>query len=90
MPYSFRAVSTSLAPDELFERIERSIDGLRPYIASHKGTVEVIDFDPAAGRLFVRMGGTCAGCSASSITLKHGIEQRLRAAVPEVLVVEAV
>jgi Fe-S cluster biogenesis protein NfuA len=83
-------VSTSSASDELFERIERSIDGLRPYIASHKGSVEVIDFDADAGRLSVRLGGTCMGCSASTVTLKHGIEQRLRSAVPEVLVVEAV
>ena len=26
-------------------RIEATIDTLRPYIASHKGQVEVVDFD---------------------------------------------
>lgn len=90
LPYSFRAVTLPAAPDDLFSRIERSIDEIRPYIASHKGSVEVIDFDAADGRLSLRLGGTCVGCSASSITLKHGIELRLKKSVPEVLVVEAV
>jgi Fe-S cluster biogenesis protein NfuA len=75
---------------ELLERIDRTIDEMRPYIASHKGSVEVVDFDVADGRLLVRFGGTCVGCSASSVTLKQGLEQRLRKAVPEVVAVEAV
>ena len=54
---------------ELLERIDRTIDEMRPYIASHKGSVEVVDFDVTDGRLLVRFGGTCVGCSASSVTL---------------------
>ncbi len=77
------------APD-MFERIESALDELRPYISSHKGTVEVIDFDTDSGLLLVRLGGTCKGCAASTVTLKQGIETRLRTAVPEVRVVEAV
>jgi Fe-S cluster biogenesis protein NfuA len=72
------------------ERIERTLDTLRPYIASHRGMVEVVDFDEADGVLLVRLGGTCHGCSASTVTLKHGIETRLREMVPEVKHVEAV
>jgi Fe-S cluster biogenesis protein NfuA len=75
---------------DLLARIDRTIDDLRPYIASHKGSVEVIDFDPTDGLLLVRFGGTCVGCSAASVTLKQGLEQRLRQAVPEVIAVEAV
>ena len=72
------------------ERIERTLDALRPYIASHRGMVEVVDFDEQDGRLLLRLGGTCHGCSASTITLKQGIELRLRETVPEVKHVEAV
>lgn len=75
---------------DILDRIERTIDTLRPYIASHRGSVEVIDFDPAEGILLVRMGGTCHGCAASTVTLKQGLESRLRAMVPEVRHVEAV
>ncbi|HEX6434964.1 MAG TPA: NifU family protein [Gemmatimonadales bacterium] len=74
---------------DTLERIERTLDTLRPYIASHRGHVEVIDFDEQEGILLLRLGGTCHGCSASSITLKQGIESRLRETVPEVKHVEA-
>ena len=75
---------------DTLERIEQTLDTLRPYIASHRGQVEVVDFDESQGLLLLRMGGTCHGCSASSITLKQGIESRLRQLVPEVRQVEAI
>jgi Fe-S cluster biogenesis protein NfuA len=75
---------------DTIERIERTLDTLRPYIASHRGQVEVIDFDEQDGRLLLRLGGTCHGCAASTLTLKQGIELRLREMVPEVKSVEAV
>ena len=74
----------------VLERIEQTLDTLRPYIASHRGHVEVVDFDDADGTLLLRLGGTCHGCSASSVTLKQGIEVRLKQAVPEVKAGESV
>lgn len=81
---------TNANEPEVLQRIERTLDSLRPYIASHKGSVEVVDFDDVDGRLLLRLGGTCHGCSAATITLKQGIETRLRALVPEVKLVEAI
>jgi Fe-S cluster biogenesis protein NfuA len=75
---------------DILERVERALDEIRPYIASHRGHVEVVDFDDAEGALVLRLGGTCQGCAASTITLKHGIEVRLRQHVPEVRSVVAV
>jgi Fe-S cluster biogenesis protein NfuA len=75
---------------DIFDRIEQSLDTLRPYISSHRGNVEIVDFDEGEGTLLVRLGGTCQGCSASTVTLKQGIETRLREMVPEVRHVEAV
>jgi Fe-S cluster biogenesis protein NfuA len=51
--------------------------------------VEVVDFDESDGRLLLRLGGHCHGCSASTVTLKQGIESRLKQLVPEVKVVES-
>jgi Fe/S biogenesis protein NfuA len=76
--------------DDILHRIEQTLDGLRPYIASHRGSVEVVDFDDIDGRLLLRLGGHCHGCSASTITLKQGIETRLRQQVPEVKLVESI
>ncbi|HET8649571.1 MAG TPA: NifU family protein [Gemmatimonadales bacterium] len=75
---------------DTIDRIERTLDTLRPYISSHRGSVEVVDFDEEDGRLLVRLGGTCHGCAASTVTLKRGIEVRLRELVPEVKSVDAV
>lgn len=75
--------------NDTLSRIEQSLDTLRPYIASHKGSVEVVDFDESDGRLLLRLGGHCHGCSASTITLKAGIETRLKQLVPEVKVVDS-
>ena len=72
------------------DRIEQTLDTPRPYIASHRGKVEVVDFDESDGILLLRLGGTCSGCSASSITLRQGIEARLRQMVPEVKQVDAI
>jgi Fe-S cluster biogenesis protein NfuA len=75
---------------DTIDRIEQTLDTLRPYIASHRGQVEVVDFDEREGTLLLRLGGTCHGCAAASVTLRQGIELRLREAVPEVKHVEAV
>ena len=75
---------------DTIDRIEKTLDTLRPYISSHRGHVEVVDFDEVEGVLLVRLGGTCHGCAASTVTLKQGIESRLREMVPEVKHVEAV
>jgi Fe-S cluster biogenesis protein NfuA len=75
---------------DILQRIEQTLDTLRPYIASHRGNVEVVDFDEGDGTLLLRMGGTCQGCSASTVTLKQGIETRLRQMVPEVKQVQSV
>ena len=83
-------MSSNFTQPDLLTRIEQTLDSMRPYIASHRGSVEVVDFDESQGTLLLRMGGTCHGCSASTITLKQGIEVRLKELVPEVLKVEAI
>lgn len=74
---------------DVLSRIEETLDSLRPYIASHRGSVEVVDFDEDVGLLTLRLGGTCHGCAAATITLRQGIEVRLKQFVPEVKAVQA-
>lgn len=82
---------TTPAPGtDILQRIEQTLDSLRPYIASHRGSVEVVDYDEGQGVLLLRMGGTCHGCSAATVTLRQGIEVRLKELVPEVRQVEAI
>ncbi|RBI85930.1 hypothetical protein DRV85_09465 [Rhodosalinus halophilus] len=53
-----------------------------PSIAAHGGHVAVVDVTD--GVVSLRMSGGCQGCAASAATLRHGVEQMIRMAVPEV------
>ncbi len=71
------------------DRIETVLASIRPAIRSDGGDVELVGWDEDQGRVIVRLMGACEACPISMLTLKEGIEQRLRASVPEVLTVEA-
>jgi Fe-S cluster biogenesis protein NfuA len=72
------------------EEIERVLEAVRPAIRMDGGDVEFVDFDEGEGTVRLRLMGHCVGCPMSMATLKHGIEARLRQAVPAVHSVEAV
>ncbi len=55
---------------------EAALDGVRPYLHSHGGDVEVLD--ARGGVVVVRLSGACNGCTASTITLRRGVEEALR------------
>jgi NifU-like protein len=67
------------------ESIEREIN---PSLKKDAGHLELVDVE--GNRVLVRMGGTCASCAKSSITLKHYVESKLRELVAPELVVEEV
>ena len=71
------------------DRIEAVLESIRPAIQSDGGDVELIDWSEEQGRVEVRLMGACEACPISMFTLKEGIERRLRAAVPEVVTVDA-
>lgn len=65
----------SIGVDERLE-VEGALAAARPYVESHGGSVEVLGASDGLVRL--RMGGTCAGCTASAQTLRDQIETALR------------
>ena len=67
------------------ESIEREIN---PTLKKDAGRLELIDVD--GNRVMVRLGGTCASCAKSPITLKHYVESKLRELVSPEIVVEEV
>ena len=62
------------------ELVDDALDSVRPYIHSHGGEVELLAVDD--GVVHLRLAGSCVGCAASSVTLKRGIEEALRAGYP--------
>jgi Fe-S cluster biogenesis protein NfuA len=74
---------------DIRERIEQSLETIRPALQIDGGDVEFVDFDPGTGVVHVRLIGMCGTCPISPTTVKHGIERRLRETVPEVREVRA-
>ncbi len=73
-----------LHPFDLPTRIGAALSKVRPYLASHGGDVEVLDVDAEAGRIVIRLLGSCDGCPSSSVTLKLAVEDAIHAAAPEI------
>lgn len=74
---------------KLLERIELTLDTLRPYLEADNGNVSLLE---VTEDMIVRLEllGACKSCSMSTMTLKAGIEQSLLKAIPEIKGVEAV
>lgn len=74
---------------ELRQRVEEVLGAIRPMLQADGGDVELVEVGED-GIVKVRLKGACGGCPMSRITLKRGIEARVKKAVPEVTSVEAV
>ena len=71
------------------EKIAQALDEIRPALQADGGDVEFVDVTEE-GVVQVRLTGACHGCPMSQMTLQAGIEQTIKAYVPEVTGVEAV
>ena len=73
----------AVAESAVVERIRRVLDEeVRPAVAMDGGDVVFSGFRDGVVEVYLQ--GSCSGCPSSTATLKHGIEARLREAVPEV------
>lgn len=70
------------------ENVEKVLDELRPYLISDGGNVELVELDGPIVRL--RLQGACGSCPSSTMTLRMGIERKLRESIPEIAEVEQV
>ena len=68
------------------DNVEDVLNELRPYLMADGGNVELVDIDGPIVKL--RLQGACGSCPSSAMTLKMGIERRLREVLPEILEVE--
>jgi Fe/S biogenesis protein NfuA len=57
-------------------------DDINPAVASHGGWVSLLEVKD--GVVYIEMSGGCQGCGMANVTLKTGIETRLKEMVPEV------
>ncbi len=73
-----------LHPYAVEERVERALEGVRPYLGSHGGDVKLIEVT-ADSVVRLQLLGSCDGCASSSVTLELAVEDAIRAAAPEIV-----
>ena len=64
------------------ENVETVLDELLPFLMADGGNVEVVEIDGPIVK--VRLQGACGSCPSSTMTLKMGIERKMRESIPEV------
>ena len=74
--------------EHTLDNVETVLDELRPYLMADGGNVEVVALDGPIVK--VRLQGACGACPSSTMTLKMGIERKLREMIPEIAEVEQV
>ena len=73
----------------LLQRVEDSINTIRPYLVTDGGNIEVLEItDDMIVKL--RLLGNCEDCPMSEMTMTAGVEEAIKRAVPEIARVEAV
>ena len=70
------------------DNVEQVLDTMRPYLMSDGGNVELVDIEGPVVKL--RLQGACGSCPSSTMTLRMGIERKLRDEIPEIAEVEQV
>jgi Fe-S cluster biogenesis protein NfuA len=74
---------------EIEKKIQAFLDEeIRPAVAMDGGDVQLDRFED--GVAYLSMQGACSGCPSSAMTLKMGIETKMKEAIPEVIEVASV
>lgn len=71
------------------EQVEQVLSEIRPALQADGGNVELVDVTDE-GVVKVRLQGACGSCPMSQMTLKMGIEKKLKEKIPSIKKVEAV
>lgn len=74
---------------QLREQIEFALDTIRPYLEADGGNVRIVELTDDMV-LKIEMMGSCGSCPMSTMTLKAGVEEAIKRAIPEIVRVEAV
>ncbi len=73
----------------MLEQIEAALDTIRPYLKEDGGEIEVVEISDDH-ILKVRLLGNCETCPMSFTTMKAGVEEAVKRAIPEIKEIVAV
>lgn len=70
------------------ENVEKVLDEVRPGLMADGGNVALHEIDGLV--VVLKLQGACGSCPSSAMTLRMGIETRLRDKIPEIMDVEQI
>lgn len=79
MPEAKSTATRTEIEQKIIEILDRDV---RPAVAMDGGDISFEKYED--GFVYLKMQGSCSGCPSSMMTLKMGVETRLREAIPEV------
>ena len=74
---------------ELETKVRNVIEQIRPYLQADGGDISFVELT-GENVVNVELHGACGSCPFSRMTLKNGVEDAMRKAIPEIKSVEAV
>mmetsp|Transcript_22024 Transcript_22024/g.41483 ORF Transcript_22024/g.41483 Transcript_22024/m.41483 type:complete len:223 (-) Transcript_22024:46-714(-) len=66
---------------QILELLEERV---KPFVQQDGGDIEFVRFDHADGTLYLKMVGSCSGCSQSHATLQEGVRNLMDHYIPDV------
>jgi Fe-S cluster biogenesis protein NfuA len=82
-------VNKTLINPDILQKVEKALDDIRPYLEADGGNVRVLEITDAMV-VKLELLGACGSCPMSAMTLKAGVEESIKRAVPEITGVEAI
>lgn len=75
--------------DALHQKVEDALNTIRPYLEADGGNVAVVEIT-SDQILKLELTGACKTCNMSAMTMKAGIEETIKRAVPEIKEIQSV
>lgn len=82
-------MNNTLTNPDLLQRVETALDNIRPYLEADGGNVKILEITEDMV-VKLELLGACGSCPMSAMTLKAGVEESIKKAVPEIKEVMAV
>jgi Fe-S cluster biogenesis protein NfuA len=74
---------------DLESKVKNVIEQIRPYLQADGGDISFVELT-TENVVNVELQGACGSCPFSRMTLKNGVEEAMRKALPEIKSVEAI
>jgi len=82
--FGFRQVEQARPREEQLKIVQDLLDNeINPAVSAHGGFFSLVDIED--NTVYVTLGGGCQGCGMVDVTLRQGVEQRMKEVLPEMV-----